>query len=64
MRKARITACGSGFYHCMSGIIERRQILDKGEKELLRKLMRKLEGFSGVKILTYWLKALNTRFPP
>ena len=53
MRKARITACGSGYYHCMSRIIERRQLLNDGEKEVLRNLMRKLEGFSGVKILTY-----------
>lgn len=53
MRKARITADGSAYYHCMSRIIERRFVLGAVEKEKLRTVMRKLEVFCGVEILTY-----------
>jgi REP element-mobilizing transposase RayT len=53
MRRSRIKADGSGYYHCMSRIIERRPILGSDEREKFRKLMRQVEGFSGVEILTY-----------
>jgi hypothetical protein len=53
MRRARIKAEGAGYYHCMSRIIEKRQILGIEEKEKFRKLMRQVEGFSGLEILTY-----------
>ena len=53
MRTARIKAEDSGYYHCISRIIELRQILGTREKEKLRRIMRKLEGFCGVQVLTY-----------
>lgn len=53
MRTARIKADGCGYYHCMSRVIERRMILGNTEKEVFRRMMRKVEGFCGVNILTY-----------
>lgn len=53
MRTARIKAEDEGYYHCMSRIIERRQILDRPEKEKFRRIMRKLEAFCGLRVLTY-----------
>jgi putative transposase len=53
MRTARIKAEGAGYYHCMSRVIERRHVLESREKGFFRKLMRKVEEFSGVRILTY-----------
>ena len=53
MRTARIKADGAGYYHCMSRVIEGRYIFQEQEKEKFRRLMRQLEAFSGVQILTY-----------
>lgn len=53
MRTARIKAEAEGYYHCMSRVIERRRILGNTEKEVFRRIMRKVEGFCGVDILTY-----------
>lgn len=53
MRSARIKAEGAGYYHVMSRVIERRMALGEREKEYLCRLMRKVEAFSGVQILTY-----------
>lgn len=53
MRTARVKETGGGYYHCMSRVIERRFALGQLEKEVFRKMMRKVEGFSGVQILTY-----------
>lgn len=60
MRGARIKAEGAGHYHCISRIIERRMVLGEKEKECFRKMMRKVEDFSGVQILTYAI--LNNHF--
>ena len=57
MRRARIVAESGGYYHCMSRIIEKRPLLNTEEKEVFRCMMRSIEGFSGVKILTYALMA-------
>lgn len=53
MRRARIRAAGAGYYHCMSRIIERRQILGEAQKEKLLALMHRLADFGGLEILTY-----------
>ena len=53
MRRARIKADGAGYYHCMSRIIERRQILGEPEKQRLYGLMHGLAAFGGLKVLTY-----------
>ena len=55
MRSARIKADGAGYYHCLSRIIERRMILQEGEKERLLTLMRNLAAFGGLDILAYCL---------
>ena len=55
MRLPRITAEGAGFYHCLSRVIDRRFILQNLEKEHFHGLMRKVEIFTGVQILTYAL---------
>lgn len=53
MRTARVKVEEGGYYHCMSRVIERRMVLGDVEKEVFRKMMRKVEGFCGVNILTY-----------
>ena len=53
MRHARVKADGTGCYHVVSRIVDRAFKLDDGEKEIFRKMMRKSEAFSGVRVLTY-----------
>ncbi len=53
MRIARIKAEGSGYYHVMSRIIERRMRLKGKEKEKFRKLMRTVSEFCGIQIITH-----------
>ena len=53
MRGPRIKEEGQGFYHIVSRIVDRRRVLDTKEKERFRDLMRRVEAFSGVQILTY-----------
>ena len=53
MRRARIKAEGAGYYHVMSRAIEGRFIFGQPEKERFHRLMRKLEGFCGLRIVTY-----------
>src|SRR5260370_15902505 len=60
MRFPRVKADGQGFYHCVSRVVERRFILHtsghgSAEAERFIKLMRRLEAFSGVRVLTYTL---------
>jgi len=40
-------------YHCLSRVVDRRMVLGEVEKEKFRSMMRKVEGFCGVQILTY-----------
>ena len=53
MRSARIVGRGAAYYHCMTRVIERKMLLDNGEKERFRKIMRKVVAFAGIEILTY-----------
>ncbi len=53
MRTARIKADTNAYYHCMSRVIEGRFIFGESEKERFRSVMRKLEGFCCLQILTY-----------
>jgi REP-associated tyrosine transposase len=60
MRFPRVKADGQGFYHCVSRVVERRFIFDtsghgSAEPERFIKLMRRLEAFSGIRVLTYAL---------
>jgi REP element-mobilizing transposase RayT len=53
MRHARIKAEGEGCYHIVSRIVDRNFRLDDSEKEIFRGLMRRVEAFCGVHVLTY-----------
>ena len=53
MRIARIKSDGGGYYHCISRVVDRQMKFGEQEKEKFRTLMRRVEEFSGVKVLTY-----------
>ncbi len=56
MRTARaFPADGSqtGFFHCLSRVVDRRFIMGEGEKETFRKILRQCESFYGLKVFTY-----------
>ncbi len=58
MKKRRIIVSpGSGrsFYHCISRVVDRRIVFHAAEKEVFRAILRKLERFLGVKVVTYCL---------
>ncbi len=46
---------GRGYYHCVSRVVDRRIIFHASEKEVFRSILRKLERFLGVKVVTYCL---------
>ena len=53
MRQARIKGEGLSYYHFVSRIVDRRFIFGDAEKEYFVALMRKLEGFLGLRVVTY-----------
>jgi REP element-mobilizing transposase RayT len=53
MRIGRVKAEGAGYYHCISRVVDRGMRFGPREKEKFYEMMRKVESFSGVKILTY-----------
>ena len=60
MRFPRVKAEGQSFYHCVSRVVDRRFIFQTAghgstEAERFVLLMRRLEVFSGVRVLTYTL---------
>ena len=60
MRFPRVKAEGESFYHCVSKVVDRRFIFQtsghgSAEAERFVLLMRRLEAFSGVRVLTYAL---------
>jgi putative transposase len=60
MRFPRVKASGHGFYHCVSRVVDGRFIFQtsghgSAEAERFIKLMRRLEAFSGIRVLTYAL---------
>ncbi len=46
---------GRSYYHCISRVVDRRIIFHAGEKEVFRAILRKLERFLGVRVVTYCL---------
>ncbi len=46
---------GSAFYHCVSRVVDRRIVFHAAEKEVFRSILRKLERFLGVRVVTYCL---------
>src|SRR5271157_4518130 len=60
MRFPRVKAEGQSFYHCVSRVVDRQFIFQttghgNPEAERFVLLMRRLEAFSGVRVLTYSL---------
>ncbi|NCD34058.1 MAG: hypothetical protein EOL87_11690, partial [Spartobacteria bacterium] len=53
MRQKRIKREHLAYYHCMSRIVGREMLLGPSEKEHMRRLIRRVEGFTGVHVLTY-----------
>lgn len=63
MRFPRVKVEGEGFYHCVSRVVEGRFIFESSsalgclEAEKFLWLLRRLEAFSGIRVLTYALMA-------
>ncbi|NCD35039.1 MAG: hypothetical protein EOL87_16680, partial [Spartobacteria bacterium] len=55
MRRRRIKRDGLAYYHLINRMTMRLMLLGDEEKEVLRKLIRRVEGFTGVRVLTYAL---------
>ncbi|NCD34262.1 MAG: hypothetical protein EOL87_12725, partial [Spartobacteria bacterium] len=55
MRRRRIKRGPLAYYHCMTRIVGRQWLLGDAEKERMHQLIRRVEGFSGVRVLTYAL---------
>ncbi|NCD33053.1 MAG: transposase, partial [Spartobacteria bacterium] len=55
MRRRRIKRDELAYYHCMTRVVGRQMLLGEAEKEHMRVLIRRVEGFSGVRVLTYAL---------
>lgn len=53
MRQGRLTESAEAYYHVMSRVVDRQFILTDNEKERFRKLLRRVEGFSGIEVLTF-----------
>lgn len=53
MRQPRIKGEGTSYYHCLSRVVDRRFIFGEEEKEHFVALMRKLEAFHGMRVVTY-----------
>ncbi|MFT5474170.1 MAG: putative transposase, partial [Kiritimatiellia bacterium] len=53
MRTKRIKEQGRAYYHVISRVVDRRFVFDDDEKERFRKIMRAVEAFTGVDVLTY-----------
>ncbi len=43
----------TGFFHCISRVVDRRFIMGDPEKETFRKILRQCEAFYGLKVFTY-----------
>ena len=53
MRQPRIRGEGKSYYHCLSRVVDGRFILEDEEREHFVALMRQLEAFHGMRVVTY-----------
>jgi len=53
MRRARIRGEGLSYYHCPSRVVDRQFILGDEERDHFVILVRKLEAFLGLRVVTY-----------
>ncbi len=44
---------GVGIYHCISRVVDRNYVFHTHEREVFRKIMRQVEAFSGVRVVTW-----------
>ena len=51
----RIKDCHTSVYHCISRVVGGERLLDEQAREVFRKMLWKVAGFSGVEILAYCL---------
>jgi len=55
MNPPRLLGEGRSFYHCVSRVVDRRFVFEDGEKEVFRRILRIVERFTGVRVVTYCL---------
>ncbi len=55
VRTAMLLGEGRSFYHVMSRVVDRRKVFELKDREIFRKIMRALEAFTGVRVVTYCL---------
>ncbi|MCG8599211.1 MAG: transposase, partial [Verrucomicrobiales bacterium] len=55
MNGVRLLGEGRSFYHVMSRVVDRRMVFEPKDKEVFRKIMRSIEAFTGVRVVTYCL---------
>ncbi len=56
VRRARafpVEGSHTGFFHCLSRVVDRRFVMGVPEKEVFRKILRQCEVFYGIRALTY-----------
>ena len=53
MRQSRIRGEGKSYYHCLSRVVDCQYVFKDEEKEHFVTLMRKLEAFHGMRVVTY-----------
>ncbi len=56
MRRARafpVEGSQTGFFHCISRVVDRRFIMGDPEKQTFRKILRRCETFYGIRVFTY-----------
>ena len=44
---------GLGFYHCLSRVVDRNFVFEVHEREVFRKILRQVEAFSGLRVVTW-----------
>ena len=44
---------GIGFYHCLSRVVDRNYVFGPSEREVFRKILRQVESFTGVRVVTW-----------
>lgn len=57
MRKPRIKNDGEGYYHIVSRTALRTFLFNENDRSVFVKMMRKVEAFSGVEVMTYCVMA-------
>jgi len=55
MSAPRLLGEGRSFYHCVSRVVDRRFVFESRDKAVFRRILRLLERFTGVRVVTYCL---------